>query len=862
MATFTGGSAKSVTNGSKVLSVSIGANTTVTNTNGDLTSLTSYSITGVDAASIFDQNNKNIQGSGNFTRTNVTIQNGGYPATLSSTSSKNITGATNASPIVLAIASHGYADGTVLVIAGVGGNTNANGVYYAKATGQDSGHIALYSDSTLGDPVPGNSNYTTGGTSVNLILEAFSESNGLQTTVWTSGNSTTFDNDNVTLDLCAPEIFNINGTCTFNGFDNTSFNANMKRYPTNIPDATWGQVTPELSRNPWLIQGTSTQASKSFSGNYWGCGRVVLNNVTGWDFDGNTSYGDRAGFRMSACTDIDWHDSYHHMNDRYAEFPNNLYGSQVTLGNTSSSTNVRIHDNILRTAEWIFNGIDCELDHNFIFDMYSHDWITSTLANLDCHHNIFGPRYDGVFSLLDGGCIQTTAALNVKYYKNTFHGGAGFDHPAMRSYSGVTLNTIRDNLFYDFRPATGAIVTGAYDETLPLTGDERVGVMSNNAYHNPNAGGGVINNALKLTGGGSATVGDVTTDPGIAPPTSFAYDEADIRSGDVTVASILSAIRNAYVPTNTDYQNTDSAGTGSPGSQDFGTGIGFDVSPTSVAAGTSGTLTFAGNGTTWLSSPPAFFVIGVALSALNVTSDTAATMHYDASGASAGDKTIFDSNSALTATLTVTAVATLTQSSAHRGDTISGTYAGFTPTSLTIGATSGITISASAGAWSATVGATQSISNTQTVTLTDGSSSPDAGTIDITAHAPTMPRAQVNPSDNTQILASLDRTGCTADGGGSSGTGGFTLAGTSETASTWSISGSTVTIQCSGPILAGVTLGYARASTTDDIKSLGEYLANFSGVAVSIPSNGFGFGFGFGMWGRRTRPRATAGRRR
>jgi hypothetical protein len=68
---------------------------------------------------------------------------------------KTISGATNANPIVITSAGHGFANGDMVSISGVAGNTNANGIYtVASAT---TNTFALSGRS-------GNSNYTGGGT--------------------------------------------------------------------------------------------------------------------------------------------------------------------------------------------------------------------------------------------------------------------------------------------------------------------------------------------------------------------------------------------------------------------------------------------------------------------------------------------------------------------------------------------------------------------------------------------------------------------------------------------------------------------------------------------------------------------------
>jgi hypothetical protein len=73
---------------------------------------------------------------------------------------KTITAASNASPIVITSATHGYATGDRVTIASVGGNTAANGNWVI--TRVDANSYSL-DDST------GNDAYTSGGTSVRLL---------------------------------------------------------------------------------------------------------------------------------------------------------------------------------------------------------------------------------------------------------------------------------------------------------------------------------------------------------------------------------------------------------------------------------------------------------------------------------------------------------------------------------------------------------------------------------------------------------------------------------------------------------------------------------------------------------------------
>jgi hypothetical protein len=68
---------------------------------------------------------------------------------------KSITGATNAAPISITCTAHGYSTGDTVVIASVGGNTNANGTWEITSTGANTFTL---------DGSVGNAAYTSGGT--------------------------------------------------------------------------------------------------------------------------------------------------------------------------------------------------------------------------------------------------------------------------------------------------------------------------------------------------------------------------------------------------------------------------------------------------------------------------------------------------------------------------------------------------------------------------------------------------------------------------------------------------------------------------------------------------------------------------
>lgn len=107
---------------------------------------------------------------------------------------KNITGATNATPISITCAGHGYSTGDTVVLASVGGNTTAIGVWEITVTGTDTFTL---------DGSVGSGTWTSGGTVrqinnavVRLASPLTKEiaSTGMRTTAWTAvpNNSTSW----------------------------------------------------------------------------------------------------------------------------------------------------------------------------------------------------------------------------------------------------------------------------------------------------------------------------------------------------------------------------------------------------------------------------------------------------------------------------------------------------------------------------------------------------------------------------------------------------------------------------------------------------------------------------------------------
>ncbi len=93
----------------------------------------------------------NLQASSNKVRI---AMDSTYPVHTDSATGTEITAATNASPIVLTSTSHGRTAGDVVTVAGVAGNTAANGTWQVSVT--DANTLSLNNSS-------GNGSYTSGG---------------------------------------------------------------------------------------------------------------------------------------------------------------------------------------------------------------------------------------------------------------------------------------------------------------------------------------------------------------------------------------------------------------------------------------------------------------------------------------------------------------------------------------------------------------------------------------------------------------------------------------------------------------------------------------------------------------------------
>jgi hypothetical protein len=102
---------------------------------------------------------------GSYNWTTATMTAALHDMATASTGVKAITGATNATPIALTVTAHGFSNGDLVLISGVGGNLAANGIF--QVSGQTTNAFNLI-DPITGSNVVGSAAYTSGGIAVCL----------------------------------------------------------------------------------------------------------------------------------------------------------------------------------------------------------------------------------------------------------------------------------------------------------------------------------------------------------------------------------------------------------------------------------------------------------------------------------------------------------------------------------------------------------------------------------------------------------------------------------------------------------------------------------------------------------------------
>jgi hypothetical protein len=115
------------------------------------------------------ENGRNNYLTGNLNWTSDTVSAALLNFGSADTAIKAITGATNASPIVITATSHGFSNGDLVYIDGVGGNLAANGLWQITGVTTNTFQLTIAdSFQNAGANVVGSAAYTSGGYAVNL----------------------------------------------------------------------------------------------------------------------------------------------------------------------------------------------------------------------------------------------------------------------------------------------------------------------------------------------------------------------------------------------------------------------------------------------------------------------------------------------------------------------------------------------------------------------------------------------------------------------------------------------------------------------------------------------------------------------
>jgi len=110
------------------------------------------------------ENGRNNYLTGALNWTTDTVSGALLDLTQSTASCKQITGAINATPIVIAATSHGFANNDIVYISGVGGNPAANGLWLVAGATTNTFNITRID----GTNATGSGSYTSGGHALNM----------------------------------------------------------------------------------------------------------------------------------------------------------------------------------------------------------------------------------------------------------------------------------------------------------------------------------------------------------------------------------------------------------------------------------------------------------------------------------------------------------------------------------------------------------------------------------------------------------------------------------------------------------------------------------------------------------------------
>jgi len=337
---------------------------------------------------------------------------------------------------------------------------------------------------------------------------------------------------------------------------------------------------------PILVARGSSSAPKVFQGN-----RVYKSHLEidapNWriggdaDPESNLLIGWRSGIFASGAGTVVKGNYIHVLMPRTAEFP---WWSQVA--SFTSAKGALAEHNVIRDGEWIVQFVEGEFRHNVICDINDHNFLRNGSTGR-IHHNIFFAGKPEHPPGSQGGCIFVVYAPKpgeegVEVFNNVFDANNVLNVPGIEVNPNGLVKSLRNNAFIRFNHqekfgnSAQAMIRPHFSEPLTTPLPARLGYSDYNLYHSPAAkshrvyGLGVAGKAEKDDGFGKHDL--VEIDPKFKGPLPdvFPFDDADIKSGKVTVSKMLARFREIYAPAE-----------GSPllGAGDPGDGAGTPIGP-------------------------------------------------------------------------------------------------------------------------------------------------------------------------------------------------------------------------------------------------------------------------------------------
>jgi len=313
----------------------------------------------------------------------------------------------------------------------------------------------------------------------------------------------------------------------------------------------------EKSFPVFIARGTST-AAKLFQGN-----RVYKSHLEidapNWKIADNILIGWRSGVFATGAGTVVTGNYIHVLMPRTPDFP---WWSQVASFTTARGA--LAEHNVIRDGEWIVQFVDGEFRHNVICDINDHNFLRNGSAGR-IHHNIFFAGKPDHPPGSQSACIFVVyppkeKETGVEIFNNVFDANGTLNVPGVEVSPNGFVKTIRNNAFVRFNHQekyvrhAQAMFSAQWEEAPATPPPNRVGYLDYNLYFSPAAKShrlyalGVAGKAEKDEGYGKHDL--VEVDPRFKGPLPevFPFDDADIKSGQVTVAQMLARFRELYTP--------------------------------------------------------------------------------------------------------------------------------------------------------------------------------------------------------------------------------------------------------------------------------------------------------------------------